>query len=295
MRLQSKSPFAYALRNIFYFLPFVALPAVMLAFFQAPDGPAALFRKIADTINSGNAIVFDDFYNDLYGYFSFVNVKPHGLFGINSIWFWLLTMVVTFVGLCCSLTMVERHIKFGTHSFKAVLKNFFGSISALLPYVALMFVAYHLIVLLLSGAIVLLSVIAKGWTFFVLGVVFTVFFYIVYFIFLGLFMLTPPSMYFDGYRFWFAMAYSAQIVGRRFWEFTLKIIVMVICTQLLIVGYEILSKVVGFSQKLGFALGTLLRFLMYLWWLMILPSYSACKYAEYTETKRGDLKIKIFD
>ena len=36
------------------------------------------------------------------------------------------------------------------------------------------------------------------------------------------------------------------------------------------------------------------RFLFYLWWMLYLPCFSCCKYADYTETHRADLKIKMF-
>ncbi len=295
MRLQSKSATYYVFKNFIYLLPLVVLPSLMLAFFQSEKGPVVLFINMANIIKSGGQISFAHFYTDLYSFFSLVNIKSDAVLGINAIWFWLFTYVVLIIGLCMAFTFVERHIKLGTHRYGNFFKNLNESFLFLFPYLFLMFVLYQVWTLLLCGAIVLISIIAQGWAFFAFSLFITLIFYTAYFVFFSLLILTPPSMYFDGYRFGFAASYSAQLTGAHFFDSVIRILATVLISQALLFLCRLLPQQFWLPDMYDNVVLILARFLFYLWWLMFLPSFSVCKYAEYTETKRADLKIKIFD
>ena len=254
-----------------------------------------MFIEIASTIKSGGQISFENFYADLYSYFSLINIKSNAVFGINVIWFWLLTYVVVIIGLCLSFSFVERHIKLGTRRYGNFFRNIDESFLFVIPYLLLMFVLYQIWTMLLSGAIILVSIIAQGWVFFVLSLFVTLIFYTAYFVFFSMLILTPPSMYFDGYRFSFAASYSLQLTGTHFFDSVIRILTTVIITQALLFLCRLLPAQLWLPEMYENVVLIVARFLFYLWWLMYLPSFSVCKYAQYTETRRADLKIKIFD
>ena len=123
MRLQSKSTIRYVVKNFLYFLPLAVLPALMLAFFLPPFGPTQFFDHLFKVVSDNPQVVFENFYKSLYQFFSFVSIGNKDYYGIDSIWLWLVTFIVSLLGVCMLFSFVERHIKYGDRHYKKLLPN----------------------------------------------------------------------------------------------------------------------------------------------------------------------------
>ena len=292
MRLQSRSTTSYVFKNFVFILPFVVIPALLLAFFQPQQGPLEFFADLYEKTFNGLPVDFSNFYESLYGYFSFVNIDDSFLPGVNMVWIWLVVFAVTLFCVCLATSFVERHIRFGTRKYLRVLRSVNEVVMYIMPFVVLMVVVFEVLMLILCGLIVLLSQI-NGIAFYVISVFLAVIFYEGYFVVAALTLLTPPCMFFDGYKFSSAIGYSMHLSAEHFREMFLGILLPIIVSQVLL---AVLKFLVGLlpSESLSYALTVALKFLFYLWWLVYLPCLSCCKYADFTEMKRADLKLKIF-
>lgn len=293
MRLQSKSTMRYTAKNFLHFLPLTLLPALMLAFFLPPFGPIQFFDYLFDVVAKTPKVVFEDFYQSLYRFFSFISVGYQELFGIDAIWLWIITLVVSLLGICMMFSFVERHIKYGTRRYEKLLMALNETFLSVVPFTLLVVAFYELWMLLLCGCIVLSSVMFSGMTFYVVSVVLTVIFYMAFFIVLSMALLTPPCMFFDGYKFSLAVGYSFQLAHANFKDIVTTILLNVIATIVLFALYDwAISAITNLTvEVILYYFG---RFLLYLWWIVLLPCLSCCKYADYTETARADLKMKLF-
>jgi len=293
MRLQSKSTMRYMFKNFLHFLPLIVLPAIMLSLFMPPFGPVQFFDYLFDLILKSPKVVFSDFHSSLYQYFSFVSIGSEDFYGINAIWLWLSTVIVSLIGMCTMFSFVERHIKYGDRSYGRLLPAVNETFLSVVPFALLVVAFYEIWMLLLSVCILLLSVVMQGILLFVFCVIFTIIFYLAFFVAFAMLLLAPPCMFFDGYKFSSGIAYSFQLVGANLKDALTNVLLNVLITTLLLSLYNF---VIGFITNttvatIAYYVG---RFLFYLWWMLYLPCFSCCKYADYTETHRADLKIKMF-
>ena len=293
VKLQSKSIMLYVTKNFLHFLPLVVLSTLMLTFFLPPFGPIQFFNRLFELVSNNPKVVFDDFHESIYQFFSFVSVGLEDFYGINAIWLWIITLIVALLGMCMMFSFVERHIKYGTRRYERLLFALNETFLSVVPFTLLVVVFYEIWVLLLSGLIVLASVLFSGMTFYVISVVLTVVFYIVFFILLSLSLLTPPCMFFDGYKFGSAIGYSFQLVNVHFKEMVSTVLLNVAISMTLFAIYNFLTDLVT-NPTVWMVMYYVGRFLFYLWWMIFLPCISCCKYVDYTETTRADLKLKIF-
>lgn len=292
MRLQSRSTISYVVKNFVFLLPFVGVPAILLAFFQPQQGPVDFFAALYESTFNGVPIDFSDFYGSLYGYFSFVNAGKAFSTDFNMIWIWLVVFAVTVFFVCLTTSFVERHIRFGTRKYLRVLRSLNEVAMYIMPFVVLLVAAFEILMLILCGLIMLLSQIG-GMAFYVIAVFLAVIFYEGYFVAAALVLLTPPCMFFDGYKFNSAIGYSIHLSTQHLKEMVKDTLLPLVVSQVLL---SVLKYLVGLSpsETTAFFLTVGLKFLFYLWWLVYLPCLSCCKYANFTEMKRADLKMKIF-
>lgn len=293
MRLQSKSTIRYIFKNFIFILPLVLLPALLLALFQPAFGPVDFFGHLFELVSANERVVFENFYDSIYSFFSFINVGHEEVFGINVVWFWIITFVITLIGLCFAVSFVERHIKYGTRKYNNVISSINDMILYIVPFILLVIAFYELWMLLLSGCIVLFSVLFTGFTFYTLSVTLTVMSYITFFILLSMAIMTPPCMFFDGYKFTFALGYSFHLGSVHFKEMVASILINAFVTQALFSVFNLFISYIP-QETICNILHYFLRFLFYLWWLVCLPCISCCKYVDFTETSRADLKLKLF-
>ena len=258
-----------------------------------PFGPVQFFEYLGDLIAKDPKVVFADFHTSLYQYFSFISIGGEDFYGINAIWLWIPTLIVALAGMCTMFSFVERHIKYGDRSYGRLLSALNETVLSVVPFALLVVAFYEIWMLLLSVCILLWSLIFEGIVFCVFSVVFTILFYLAFFVIFAMVLLAPPCTFFDGYRFFSGIAYSFQLVGANFKNAITNVLLNVFITTLLLslynfaISYITNTTVVTIAYYLG-------RFLFYLWWMLFLPCFSCCKYADYTETHRADLKIKMF-
>lgn len=293
MRQQSRSTVRYIFKNFIFILPLVFLSALLLALFQPALGVMDFFESVFDLISLNEKVVFENFYDSIFKFFSIVNVGQEEVFGINVVWFWIITFVITLISFCLAVSFVERHIKYGTRSYNNVIRSINEMFLYIVPFVLLVIAFYEIWMLLLSGCIALFSVLFGGLTFYTLSVTLTVLFYIAFFIIFSLAIMTPPCMLFDGYKFSFALGYSFHLGSVHFKEMVASILLNVFVAQALLSLFNLLISYIP-QETICNILYYFLRFLFYLWWLIYLPCLSCCKYVDFTETSRADLKLKLF-
>lgn len=288
MKRGKKSTLVYIVKNFWFMLPIVALPAVLLGFVRASqydNSPADFFISLFRHSSGGSEFKIENFSFDLFGYFTGFNLGADW-------WIYLLGLISLFFALCMTVSAVERHMRLGLRSYTKIFTMLNESILAVLPYFVLALFLFEFISLIICGMIYLFYVLnISGWLLFFLSLGVTVAFYALYATFFLLTILTVPSMLSDGYRFNVAVSYSARLVSTRlgiviarfFGTFGIAWVIQSVSNYLLVNAPWYPS-----------AAHVLVSIIYYLFWCCFLPVFAMKNYVDLTEGVRNDIRVSLF-
>lgn len=288
MKKGKKSTLVYLVKNFWFMLPLVILPAALLGFGNAvslDSTPVDFFINYANSLNKVSALQMNDFTADLFNYFTSFNLS-------SNWWVTLLGYITFFFALCSTVSAVERHMRLGLRSYSRVFSMMNESILSVLPYFLLAILSYEFVSLIICGMIYLFYVLGvNGWLLWCAALIVTVFLYATYMVFLMLTICTVPSMLSDGYRFNVAVSYSARLVSTKLAKIMAKFYGTFLVAWIIKLASRYLFIQSGWYPM---AAHIFICIIYYLFWVMFIPVFAMKNYNDLTEGVRNDIQVSLF-
>lgn len=285
MKTTKASSISYIFRNFLFLLPITVLPAIILGISKSQQMDFSVLSFLIKFGKDTSGYVIDDFFLDVYRYFSCVDTSSNWLL-------WAVGILLAIVSYCIVIGMAERHMRLGARSYSKILRILNDTILFVLPYAFFVFLIYELCALIMCGMIFLLAKMGiTAGALFALSVVITFVGNMIFIFIYELTMLTIPSMLTDGYTFNVAASYSARLISDNFGKVLVKIALPAVVTLVaLTISRYILDSSVLYQPGFHFVVS----FLFYLFWLYYLPCLSMSEYIRLTDGVRKDLQVKLF-
>ncbi len=282
--MKKASSLRYIYKNFFKLVLIVVIPAAFLALFRSDYIISDFFVNFAKNIKG---FTIEDFYKDVFRYFSFINFDSFGNFIL-----WFLSASVAVVGLGALFSAVERHMRLGVPVNFSLVPLINDSLVIVLPFAGVVFLSCELLGLVTSGIISLLFLIIKSkQVLFAVCLLLVVILYALYFAFVALVCLSVPASLIDGYSFNYSAATSINLVKENLLRITAALVLPLLGTMLVVSLLKLLFSL--FSPTAQDICGTITWTIVYTLWMVYFPVLTIRYYMHLTGMERIDTQFIV--
>lgn len=266
----NESIIAYMINNFWYLLLISLVPSVFVSlFFYSEFSPIMFFQNFLSDIDGFKVT---NSFLDVYRYFSVIDYS-------NWIW-WTLSAIVFLLAFTVMFVVVETHMRLGVRTKRGFFKLINDSLLIIVKYMLLALAVAELAALIISGIIVISSLIFSSIGVFFVSLIISILMLVVLLLLLTSTICVVPIVLADGYNLRFAMSYSISMISPR----------LAILFGEVVVGLVVSSAISYLIGLLGgifiYAASVLLTMVI----LVFIPVFSVRNYMRITQSERRDIR-----